>query len=79
MCRVNSYKANYRQHVVHTSNYIMNKDNIKSKTNYRQVLEEKHIKAEKQANEQTNKLTNKQAIKLRWEVTRITNIMIMEK
>jgi hypothetical protein len=32
---------------VDTSNYIMDKHNIKSKTNYRKVLEEKHIYAEK--------------------------------
>jgi hypothetical protein len=47
MFQVNSYKANYRQHCVNTSNYIMDKPNIKSKTNYRQVLEEKHINVEK--------------------------------
>jgi hypothetical protein len=35
------------QHRVDTSNYIIHKHNIKSKTNYRQVLEEKHINAEK--------------------------------
>jgi hypothetical protein len=35
------------QHSVDTSNYIMDKHNIKSKTNYRQTLEEKHINAEK--------------------------------
>jgi hypothetical protein len=53
MCRVNSYKASYKtHHSVDTSNYIMDKHNIKSKTNYRQVLEEKHINAEsKQTNE----------------------------
>jgi hypothetical protein len=31
------------QHSVDTSKYIMDKHNIKSKTNYRQALEEKHI------------------------------------
>jgi hypothetical protein len=31
------------QHSADTSNYIMDKHNIKSKTNYRQALEEKHI------------------------------------
>jgi hypothetical protein len=35
------------QHSVDTSNYIMDNHNIKSKTNYRQALEEKHINAEK--------------------------------
>jgi hypothetical protein len=35
------------EHSVDTSNYIMNKHNIKSMTNYRQALEEKHINAEK--------------------------------
>jgi hypothetical protein len=35
------------QHSVDTSNYIMGTHNIKSKTNYRQALEEKHINAEK--------------------------------
>jgi hypothetical protein len=35
------------QHSVDTSSYIMDKHNIKSKTNYGQVLEEKHINAEK--------------------------------
>jgi hypothetical protein len=47
MFRVNSYKANYRQLSVNTSNYIMDKHNIKSKINYRQALGEKHINAEK--------------------------------
>jgi hypothetical protein len=47
MYRVNSYKANYRQHSVDTSNYIMDKHNLKSMSNYRQVLEEKQINAEK--------------------------------
>jgi hypothetical protein len=36
------------QHSVDTSNYIMDKHNIKSKTNYRQAVEEKHINTEKQ-------------------------------
>jgi hypothetical protein len=36
MCRVNSFKATYS---VDTSNYIMDKHNIKSETNYRQGLE----------------------------------------
>jgi hypothetical protein len=44
MCRVKSYKANYRQHSVDTGNYTMDKHNIKSKTNYGQALEEEHIK-----------------------------------
>jgi hypothetical protein len=47
MCRVNSYKENYIQNSVDIGNYIMDKHNIKSKTNYRQALEEKHINAEK--------------------------------
>jgi hypothetical protein len=41
MCRVNSYKANYR-HSVDTGNYIMDKHNIKSKINDRKLLEETH-------------------------------------
>jgi hypothetical protein len=35
------------QHSVDTSNYVMDKHYIKSKTNYRQVLEEKHINTDK--------------------------------
>jgi hypothetical protein len=35
------------EHKVDTSNYIMDNHNIKSKTNYRQALEEKHINADK--------------------------------
>jgi hypothetical protein len=35
------------QQSVDTSNYIMEQYNIKSKTNYRQVPEEKHVNAEK--------------------------------
>jgi hypothetical protein len=35
------------QHRVDTSNYIMGEHNIKSKTNSRQALGEKHINAEK--------------------------------
>jgi hypothetical protein len=35
------------QRSVGTGNYIMDKHNIKSKTNYTQVPEEKHIIAEK--------------------------------
>jgi hypothetical protein len=34
------------QHSADTSNYIMDKQYIKSKANYRQVLKEKHINAE---------------------------------
>jgi hypothetical protein len=34
-------------HRVNTGNYIMDKHNIKSKINYRQALEEKHINTEK--------------------------------
>jgi hypothetical protein len=40
---------------VDTSNYSMDKHNIKSKTNYRQALEEKHINREKVNNKQANK------------------------
>jgi hypothetical protein len=47
MCRVYSYKANYRQHGVDKINYIMDQYNIKSNTNYRLALEKKHINAEK--------------------------------
>jgi hypothetical protein len=32
-------QANYRQHSVNKSNYIMDSHNIKSKSNYRQALE----------------------------------------
>jgi hypothetical protein len=35
------------RHSVDTSNYIMGKYYIKSKTNYRQALEEKHVNVEK--------------------------------
>jgi hypothetical protein len=42
MYRVNSQKANYRQHSVDTSNYIIDKQNIKSKRNYRQELEKEN-------------------------------------
>jgi hypothetical protein len=45
------------QKKVDITNYIMDKYNIKSKTNYRQALEEKHINAEKWTNKQTNKQT----------------------
>jgi hypothetical protein len=41
------------QHSVDTSNYIMDKHNIKSETNYRQALEEKHINAENYTDKQT--------------------------
>jgi hypothetical protein len=47
MCPVNSYKANYRQHSVNTGNYIMDEHNIKSKRNYRQALQKKHVNIEK--------------------------------
>jgi hypothetical protein len=47
MCPVNSYKANYRQQSIDTGNHIMDKHNIKSKKNYTQALEEKHINTEK--------------------------------
>jgi hypothetical protein len=35
------------EHSADTTNYIMDKHNIESKTNYRQALEEEHIHAEK--------------------------------
>jgi hypothetical protein len=38
------------KHSVGTGNYIMDKHNIKSKTSYRQILEEKNSNAEKQTN-----------------------------
>jgi hypothetical protein len=42
------------EHSVDTGNYIMDKHNIKSETNYRQVLEEKYTNAEsKHTNKQT--------------------------
>jgi hypothetical protein len=43
------------QHSVDTSNYIMDKHDIKSKTNYRQVLEENTLmqRSKKQTNKQT--------------------------
>jgi hypothetical protein len=50
------------QHSVDTGNYSMDKHNIKSKTNYRQALEVKHINTEK-VNKQTNiKKGNKKMI-----------------
>jgi hypothetical protein len=33
------------EHSVDTNNYIMDKRNIKTKTNYKQALEEKHMNA----------------------------------
>jgi hypothetical protein len=54
MWRINSHKASYRQHRIDTGNYIMDKHNIKPKTNYMQALEGKHINTEK-LNKQTNK------------------------
>jgi hypothetical protein len=42
MCRVNSQRANYRQHTIKTGNYIIDKHNIKTKTNYRQALVEEN-------------------------------------
>jgi hypothetical protein len=42
------------QRSVDTGNYIMEKHNIKSRTNYSQALEEKHINTKK-VNKQTNK------------------------
>jgi hypothetical protein len=49
MCRVDSYRDNYCYSKVYIQavNYIMDKHNIKSKTNRRQKLEEKDINAEK--------------------------------
>jgi hypothetical protein len=41
------------QHSVDTGNYIKDKHNIKSNTNYRQELEGKHINTEK-VNKKTN-------------------------
>jgi hypothetical protein len=38
------------QHSVDSSNYIMGKHNIKSKSNLRQALEDRHINAKKQTN-----------------------------
>jgi hypothetical protein len=35
------------QHSVDIGNYIMEQCNLKSKTNYRQAMEKKHINAEK--------------------------------
>jgi hypothetical protein len=34
MCRINSYKANFRQHSVDTGNYITDKHNIKTTATY---------------------------------------------
>jgi hypothetical protein len=47
MCPVNRYKANNRQHSVDTGNYIMDRHNIKTKTNYRQALEEENTLIQK--------------------------------
>jgi hypothetical protein len=41
MCRVNSYGQLQTQYSVVTGNYIMDTHNMKSKTNYKQALEEK--------------------------------------
>jgi hypothetical protein len=41
------------QNSVDTGNYIMDKHNIKSKTNYRQALEEQHINTESKQTKQT--------------------------
>jgi hypothetical protein len=45
------------QHSVDTSNYIMDKHNIKSKTDYRRALEKKNtlIQESKQTDKQTKK------------------------
>jgi thioredoxin-related protein len=43
------------QHSVDTSDYIENKHNIKSKTNYRQALEEDNTLILVQKSKQTNK------------------------
>jgi hypothetical protein len=43
------------QHSVDTGNYITDKQNIKPKINYRQVLEEKHINGE--SKQRTSKQT----------------------
>jgi hypothetical protein len=46
------------QHSVDTGNYIVDKHNIKSKTNYRQALEENTLMLKtKQTKKQTNKQT----------------------
>jgi hypothetical protein len=45
------------QHRIDRGNYIMDKHNIKSKTNYRQALEEERHQYRK--SKQTNKQTNK--------------------
>jgi ABC-type nickel/cobalt efflux system permease component RcnA len=42
------------QHSVDTGNNIVDKHDIKPKSNYRQALQEKHINAEKQTNKQNN-------------------------
>jgi hypothetical protein len=61
------------QHSVDTGNYIMDKQNIKPKINYRKLLEEKHINGE------VNKQTSKQT-KMRGNKNYITqNIRIVNK
>jgi hypothetical protein len=48
MCRVNSYKANYRQHSVDTSNHIKDKQHIKTRDKlWASTGERKHINTEK--------------------------------
>jgi hypothetical protein len=47
MCRVNSYKDNYRQRSVDTGNYNMDKHNIKSQTITGKHWRKKHINTEK--------------------------------
>jgi hypothetical protein len=64
------------QRSVDTSNYIMDKHNIKSKSNYTQAFEEKHINTEK-VNKQTKlKRGNKNMITKNY-ITQ--NIRIMNK
>jgi hypothetical protein len=50
MCRVKSYKANYRQHSVDTSDYIMEQYSIKSSTGERKNT---LMQKSKQTNKQT--------------------------
>jgi hypothetical protein len=78
MCRFNSYKANYRHSTVYidTGNYIMDKHNIKSRTNYTQALEEKSHYYRKSKN-QTKMKRGKKSMITKNYITQ--NIRIMNK
>jgi hypothetical protein len=47
MCRVKSQKANYRHHIVETGNFVIDRHDKKTKTDYRQALVEENNNNEK--------------------------------